>query len=228
MINVFFAILKIRHHIVWKSSLLLFCLPLLAADNILWLIDKRNNCKVGFTYFKNIKKIKFNGKCIDGYAESGKLVFYTKNGEKIIYSGDFQNGLFQGMGDITFSNGNVIAGVWYSGYPYRDITVIKNGKTYKCDVESNYQLSCENAGSRFGISRQAAIARWTGDYIKQVAKDTKKQFKELMEMEANAPAYCKENRSECQAGCQGDKDCLYKCAEAFTYCYEDYKQGRNE
>jgi len=48
--------------------------------------------------------------------------------------------------------------------------------------------------------------------------------KEALQMEAEAPAYCKERRSNCKAHCFGNEDCLFECSNAFVQCYEDYKE----
>ena len=66
-------------------------------------------------------------------------------------------------------------------------------------MNSNYRISCEIASNKFGKSREMAVLRWTSQYVGEVIKETKRQFKETLEMEAEAPAYCKERRANCKA-----------------------------
>jgi len=158
--------------------IILLFVNIVFANNIVWFkVHNKSNCKIGFSYIENIKSISFNGKCKNGYALSGMVKIFTTDKGTIIYEGDFKDGLFNGIGELDFANGDILAGYFKNGYPYKNMTVIKDGNNYMCEVDNSYNLQCEGAANEFGKSRQVAVARWTGDYVRDVAKNTKEMFK---------------------------------------------------
>jgi len=126
---------------------------------------------------------------------------------------------------LKYADGDFIAGIWKDGLPYKSITARYKNKYYVCEFNMiDMHLHCKNAGYKFGKSREAAVARWMGQYIHYVANATVNQWKEHARIEAEAPSFCKERRHYCEAHCFGDSDCIGDCYFGFLKCVENSKQ----
>jgi len=141
-------------------------------------IKTSDDCYLAFPYLlinKGVKKIEYSGECKDNRIYGNKVKIIFSDGKVAKFVGKIKNGYFEGLGKFKFDDGSFFAGIWNKSYLKGEFNFkLKNGGYYQCIF--NGELICQGAAANFGKSRQAALARWMGDYIKDVAKNTKEML----------------------------------------------------
>jgi len=62
---------------------------------------------------------------------------------------------------------------------------------------------------------------WSAEYLKGVAKQFAKDVKDVLRIESEAPAICKERRETCLSQCFTE-DCKFHCYRAFYECARSF------
>jgi len=159
-----------------RFLLILFSIFLFGYE-VKW-IKAEDGCYIAFPYLlinKSVKKIEYSGKCKNNkvYGNKAKIIF--SDGKVARFIGKIKDGYFEGLGEFKFDDGSFFAGIWDKSYLKGEFNFkLKSGGYYQCSF--NGKLICQGAAANFGKSRQAALARWMGDYIKDVVKSTKEML----------------------------------------------------
>jgi len=81
-----------------------------------WIICNDQGCKLLDPYFSEGVSVKWDGSCVDGKANGyGKLLKYKKGKLESTYEGDYKNGIREGKGIFTHSDGSVKQGAFVNG-----------------------------------------------------------------------------------------------------------------
>lgn len=96
-----------------------------------WLICNDQGCKLLDPYFSEAVTVKWDGSCVDGKADGfGKLLKYIKGKLESTYEGEYKNGIREGKGKFTHSDGSVKQGVFINGQLIGKGEMVLDGKKY--------------------------------------------------------------------------------------------------
>ncbi|WP_043743939.1 hypothetical protein [Paramagnetospirillum magneticum] len=171
---------------------------------------------------KDIREITWNGPCSGPrrmVSGTGILHYRTENGQ-MSYDGDMVDGMRDGIGTFTLTGQFSAMARWAKGRVSSKVALDAGGTKLTCVADGQTQnlVDCYGAGERFGTGGGKALAEKMDRYVKNVVDQTKKNWQDYVETERNAPAACKERRSQCESQCGSIDGCTTKCYEAFLYC----------
>jgi len=160
-----------------KLFLMIFFSTILFGYNVEW-IRTNDGCLIAYPYLlinKKVTTITYIGRCKNNKVDGKKIIIHFKDGKLGEFSGKIKNGYFTGLGQFKFKDGSFFAGLWNKSYLKGEFNFkLSNGGYYQCEFNGN--LKCKGAAANFGKSRQAALNRWMGAYVKDVIKNTKKDL----------------------------------------------------
>lgn len=97
-----------------------------------WVIENNQSCKVFDPYFSDGVTMKWEGYCIDGKANGfGKLTKFLHGEYESTYEGEYKNGVREGQGKITYSDGTIQTGKFLNGHMIGEgVMIYEDGSKY--------------------------------------------------------------------------------------------------
>ncbi len=104
--------------------------PVVAGE---WLVDPESGCRIWNGYPEPGESVRWDGPCVDGYAEGSGTLNWFKNGEPNgSYVGERVDGKAHGYGVNVWANGDRYEGFWESDLPHGKGTYTwANGSGYQ-------------------------------------------------------------------------------------------------